>query len=137
MERRRWRWSEDTLVVCDESKTNGRVNVLLPSHTDRGEEFRRVKGKGKAGEVTHYRENRHERHYSAAELLLDPEMRPLARGTGASKPVFSFVKVLFDSVRTYVGIRVQLDLTLCSVKCIPILFPFSRYIHRVDIYVRL
>lgn len=102
-----------------------------------GKSFRRVKGKGKTGEVTHYRENRHERHYSAAELLLDPEMRPLARGTGASKPVFSFVKVLFDRVRTYVGIRVQLDLTLCSVKCIPILFPFSRYTHRADIYVRL
>ena len=47
-------------------------------------------------------------------------MRPLARGTGASKPVFSFVKVLLDRVRTYVCIRVQFDLTLCPVKCTPI-----------------
>lgn len=86
-----------------------------------GKSFRRAKGRGRTGEVTHYRENRHERHYSAAELLLDPEMRPLARGTGASKPVFSFVKVLFDRVRTYVRIRARLDLTLCSVKCTPIL----------------
>ena len=38
VEAQRWRWREDTLAVCDESKTNRRVNVLLPSHTDRGEE---------------------------------------------------------------------------------------------------
>lgn len=62
-------------------------------------------------------------------------MRPLARGTGASKPVFSFVKVLLDRVRTYVCIRVQFDLTLCSVKCTPILLSFSRYVHRACIYV--
>lgn len=75
------------------------------SREARGEVFVGPKtGKGKRRRSCTLEENRHESHYTAAEVLLDPEMRPFSPRTGASR--FFLVKVPVERSCAYDRVHV-------------------------------